>query len=167
MARKPRDYAAEYARRQARARELGFSGYYERRTRPRPGAPKPPPAELRRKRGHASGADLKREVKAGALVQVQRTDRDPETGRLKRVELLVIDADGKEKTYVLTGNQLSQRNLDAIGDAVNAAGGIVSPVYSVRGVYEVDEEDLELELEDDVDVDFSDADIDDIFGPAA
>ncbi len=65
-----RDYAAEYSRRQERAKALGFTGYYERRTRTAPGSPRPSTAELRKRRGHAGRASFLAYIKPGDLVML-------------------------------------------------------------------------------------------------
>lgn len=131
-----RDYAAENARREARARELGFASAYERRTRRAPGAERPSSELLRRLRGHASARDLAGHVRAGSLVQVTRTDRD-KAGRLKRVEVLVVEPDGSELTFDIRGARaLSQRNLDRLAGAIEDAGALVSPLYPLKGLGE-------------------------------
>ncbi len=63
-AKRRRDYAAEYAQRQERARERGFSSYYERRVS------NVPRGERARVRGHRAGRDFLRELGAGDLIIV-------------------------------------------------------------------------------------------------
>src|ERR1035437_5505534 len=71
-----RDYAAEYARRQAKARSLGYTGYYARRIRlgAPASAPAPRGAELAVRRGHrgkgepGTGGDLRGRARDGDLL---------------------------------------------------------------------------------------------------
>ena len=67
-------------------------------------------------------------------MQVSSTVRDPKTGRLKRVEILVIDPDGSEHTYVLQGPTLTQKRLDRLSAEIDRGGGVVSPLYPIRGL---------------------------------
>lgn len=124
-----RDYAAEYARRQARARAAGFRSYYEQRTRRAPGAEKPPPDVLRRRRGHAGPADLRRDAGAGDQLTAQLTRRDDQ-GRYRRIEIAVDSPDGTTTTYRLHGRQLRKDFLLRLVRDLEAAGVTFSPAPS-------------------------------------
>lgn len=155
MARK-RDYAAEYARRQARARELGYAGYYERRVRAGapPSAPKPTGERLRGLRGHASRADLERAVRSGRVAIISQVPgrRDPDTGRYLSVEFDVQLTDGSTRTYTLRGRQLDDRRIASLRDAVQDAGAdvYVNPSVDVLSVAAPTGPVLDVELPDEL-----------------
>lgn len=130
MARQ-RDYAAEYARRQARARALGFESYYERRTRRRPGAPKPPAEELARRRGHRGRADFLGSLREGDLILCDITGVTiSQSGRYGPIWKTVIPGDGGvEREYVLR-NQTRASLLAAILEE-ERRGVIFSPSPSM------------------------------------
>jgi hypothetical protein len=76
MARKRRDYAAEYARRQELARSRGFGGYYEQR---RAGGPRAEPRYVEEPReqprgGLDFGSPEDRAWEVGPAVPVERDD---------------------------------------------------------------------------------------------
>ena len=135
MARKARarDYQAEYARRQAQARERGYESYYQRRVRlgGPPSAPKPTGERLARARGHRSAQDLKRETGRGDLVYLGQWKRG-EGGRYEWVEILVLDAEtGVERAYRLRGSQIAREALVSLGDELVEAGAVLSPSPSL------------------------------------
>lgn len=128
-----RDYAAEYKRRQARARALGYESYYARRVRKGapPSAPKPSGAALRRARGHAAGRDLARSSRDGDLLIASLGGRDLQ-GRYHRVDVTVIPADGgDEREFTLRGSQLSPEYLQRLVDDLERRGVIFSPSPSL------------------------------------
>ena len=140
-----RDYAAEYARRVAgtprgsleRSRARGHrvpAGETEYRRRVRLYSERHPGASPQQARGHRSAKDLEKALKEGSLVSVLATQRDPKTGRLLRVEIQVIDPDGSERTYILEGRTLTQKRLDQLSGQIDRGGGIVSPLYPIRGL---------------------------------
>ncbi len=133
MARK-RDYAAEYAARQRRARAQGFAGYYEQRTRRSPGAAKPSTSELARRRGHRSRSDLLRDVRDGDIVSVVSSNRRAD-GSYTRIDISVLGADGEERTYQLRGKQLADERIAELDELMAAAGAIVSPAYPLKNLY--------------------------------
>jgi hypothetical protein len=100
--RRPRDFKAEYARRQAKAKALGYENYYARRIRvgAPPSAPKPTGAELARVRGHRSAADLKKLLESGRaeLLHVVRTS--DAFDRL-RIDALLQLNDGSSHEFTL------------------------------------------------------------------
>lgn len=134
-----RDYAAEYRRRQAKARREGFSGYYAKRVRggerATPSAPAPTGAALRRARGHASQSDLVDEANAGWFISVFPLDRDA-SGRWTRMRIDAIDDDGSEREYWLSGHQLDRENLKRLARDLDAAGVRFSPKYDLRSLDE-------------------------------
>lgn len=133
MARK-RDYKAEYAARQARARAKGFTGYYGQRVRggavARPSAPAPRGERLAVARGHRSAADLRQSIRPGSLVLVDDTRRNKQ-GKLVAVDLLVIGPDGRERIFTLRGRQISVAALSALAASVDQADAILSPSPSL------------------------------------
>lgn len=127
MARK-RDYAAEYARRQKRARALGFESYYERRTRGTPGAAKPSREQLAIRRGHRSSRDLVRELREGDLILCDITNVRWNEGRqwFNLIEKTVIPASlGPHREYTL--RRVSRERLRRLIDQEIAKGAIFSP----------------------------------------
>lgn len=138
-----RDYAAEYKRRQERARAAGFSNYYERRIRggerkAKPASPRPTGAALRTARGHASAEDFIRELRPGALVEVTDYDRGAD-GQVRRLGLLVTDEDGGERSYNIGHAGLRGGRVGAMLGAVSSAGAIDSPKYGIHDVFEHDD----------------------------
>lgn len=127
-----RDYKAEYARRQARARELGFEGYYGRRIRRgQPAEVAAPRGErLRAARGHASGGDLRSQARDGDLLIGSLGGRNA-LGRYTRVDITLVGSDGGEKEYVLQGKQLGKAYLQRLVSDLEAAGVIFSPAPSL------------------------------------
>ena len=140
MPRKPVQSAraARTARDNARAKALGYKSYYDWRAhdsgRIPPGKPRLRGDQLAKARGHRSAADLERALKEGSLVSVLATKRDDKTGRLLRVEIQAIDPDGSERTYILEGRTLTQKRLDQLSGQIDRGGGIVSPLYPIRGI---------------------------------
>lgn len=121
-----RDYAAEYRRRQARARALGFESYYKRRVS---GAGSP---EARaRAAGHRGFEGLLRAVKPGSIVAVDRKPTKDSRGRITSVDIRVTDEDGSEKLFTLRGRQLTPRNLDRLQQMIEDQDAITSPGYPV------------------------------------
>lgn len=152
MARR-RDFSAENAAREARARALGFESDYQRRIRGGRDASPSTPAFTGEQRaqaaGHRSRADLLRQLGPGDLVSVVSVDRD-DRGRYKRIVVSVIDQDGREREYLLRGKgQLSDAAIASLTAGVDAAGAIQSPVYPLRGYYEHDDLD-DVELDEDL-----------------
>lgn len=125
--KRERDYSAEYQRRQARARSLGYGSYYERRVA---GVPRGARA---RARGHRGRADFLRDLGEGDLIIVPEgigsvtiNDR----GLYTRMTKLVIDAvTGRARTYVF--RNFSRAYLSALIDAEEARGAVWSPAPSL------------------------------------
>lgn len=108
--------SAAWARRNARARALGYRNEYERRTRSAPGAERPPADELRRLRGHVGPADLEHEARGGDFVTAQLAGRDSE-GRYREI-LVTIDREGSTRQYRIRGKDLSKDRLQALVQAL-------------------------------------------------
>lgn len=118
----------------ARAQSLGYRNYYDYRIH---GYGIIPPAErisgeqLARARGHRSASDLKRDVGPGDVVSVWTYGPRDKEGRYQWVDILLLDASGRERIYRLRGSKITARNLDKIAQAVDAAGAVVSPAPSL------------------------------------
>lgn len=142
MARKARDYAAEYARRAERAGG-GGALYRQRieRAAERFGPRAPGPV----RRGHGREA-LEGEVRSGraALVFPIAGVRDEATGRYRSITFAVQDAEGNVRQYRLSGRAITAGRLDQLAAAM-AAGAtafIPSPSFDVF-VPEDDEDEAE------------------------
>lgn len=124
MARK-RDYAAEYERRQQKARELGEGSYYKRRVK---GIPK---GERAKARGHRGRADFLRSLQEGDLILCDITNITlSEKGRYSPIWKTVIPANGgREREYALR-NQTRESLLQAILEE-EKRGVIFSPSPSM------------------------------------
>lgn len=125
-----------YARRNARARELGYRSYYDYRAHDNGRIP-PAGARLRGEalaeaRGHRSAADLARTVRDGDLVVVSNLRRDPSSGRYSRLEVTVVDLQGRERVFRLTREQATAARLSALASRVEAAGATLAPPKSLN-----------------------------------
>jgi hypothetical protein len=131
VATRRRDYKAEYARRQARARELGYESYYARRVRAgaAPSTPAPTGERLRRARGHNSTTDLLAAVKPGRLVYSINTSPRDDRGRFTWVEVTVVDEKGHERNFRLRGRQATNAYLRQLVTDIRDAGGVVGVFY--------------------------------------
>ena len=152
MAPKPAPKQTAWERRNARARAEGFKNYYEKRTREKPGAPKPSKETLRRRRGHAGARDLEKIITSGRveLVNVVQTGYDPPT-----FDVLCILEDGSQRSFTLRGEAATRRfraSIDAAG--VDAPQLIGSP--KGRAVLA---DALEVPADDDTPATFTDDDI--------
>jgi hypothetical protein len=130
-AARPRDYAAEYRRRQERARSLGFRNYYERRTRPAPGAPKPSKETLARLRGHAGRAAFIAWIRPGNVVMLDRHISKITVdgrGRFGPIGKRVIDEERGDREFVIRNQTLASLKR-LVADEI-AAGAIMTPVPS-------------------------------------
>lgn len=142
MARQ-RDYAAEYAARQARARAAGYGSYYEQRV-----AGATTSNERQVAAGHRGPAALRRALAEGDLVSVVSVDRKAD-GTYTRILVSVIDANGGEREYTLRGSSLRPAAIRGLSQDVDDAGAVQSPGYPLRRFYEHDDE-LDVELDDEV-----------------
>lgn len=145
-----RDYAAEYARRQAKARSLGYGSYYQRRIR----AGAPPSAapargeRLAKLRGHRSSRDLERAIRPGTLLFAGDFERDAD-GRLVWIDVRLVDeATGKDRTFRIQGKDMTadtaKRLLSAIDDAgaTTPRGGSLDVVRLLGDVGDVPDAEL-------------------------
>lgn len=153
MARK-RDYAAEYARRQKRARELGFKNYYERRTRPAPGAPKPSGEELARRRGHRAASDLEQLIRSGRVERVTTFTTRTRKGADEVTVIAWLD-DGSTREFTLKGDKIDQIGdvLDQMGTDAPAIVGSPPGGWKLGGGGDEDLDEAIGGFEDDVDLD--------------
>jgi hypothetical protein len=143
VAPRRRDYAAEYARRQQRARQAGFGSYYQRRVA---GVPK---GERARVRGHRGRADFLASLREGDLIVCDITSVKTRTRRRRlpdrrfksgyrvvadevytAIYKTVIPADnGVEREYVL--RNLTHDELLAAIEEEEARGVVFSPQPSL------------------------------------
>ena len=132
--RRPRrDYRAEYARRNARARAAGFASYYDYRVRAGSlEAPRPKGETLRRRRGHAAGKDLVKAAREGDLL-VAQLNRDSK-GRFRSIDVTLIHEDGSEQEFTLKGRQLDPAYLRGVEDEIAESGVAQSYGYPIRNV---------------------------------
>lgn len=138
--------SSSWERRNARARAAGYRNYYDYRAhgfgaKP-PDAPRARGEELARLRGHRSAADLRTLVASGRveLVKVDPQQRDPKTGQWKRGDLIVTLSDGTERTFRLSGRQLTRSKMRALRGAFIDGGAMVldSPSLDIFGRFEVE-----------------------------
>jgi hypothetical protein len=147
----PASSLTPWQRRNAAAQAKGYRNYYDYRIH-RFGAipasePAPTGEQRRRLRGHASSADLSRQLKAGGdliflPVGLQRNSR----GQWERVQVVVLMPDGSERQYILTGAQASSENLRRLRDQMQAAGATIVAAPSIdvfSAPFEQDDFDLE------------------------
>jgi hypothetical protein len=141
-----RDYAAENAARERRARELGFASDYDRRMRggakARPSDPIPDdPQERAERRGHAGRQALLDRVREGDVVMladhISQIERRP-GGRRRyvEIELLLIPEDAEEPERTFSIHNLSADELELlVGDLIDA-GAVFSyrPSLDVRSL---------------------------------
>jgi len=129
-----------WQRRNRLAQQRGYKNYYDYRThnygaRP-PSQPRARGAELRRLRGHASAADLKRAAPRAQFATMGEVERDEKTGEFKRIRIDLIAEDGSEREFWLSGKQLTDDELEALRDEIEAAGGRVFIWYPAGSVAE-------------------------------
>lgn len=114
--------------RNERARALGYESYYDYRVhdygRQPPTQPRPSGEQLARLRGHRGSADLQREIRAGRVADVdpRMTRRDPKTGRITEVTMIVTYQDGSQRRFRLHGKQLQPARARRIRDTLVDAG---------------------------------------------
>lgn len=133
-----RDYAAEYARRQARARAAGFESYYDRRVRggraATPSTPRPSGDLLQRARGHAGRAGLLAYIQPGDIVMLDRHvkdhDRD-ERGRWRRIGKEVHPDDPSRPVRRFQLFNVSDAQLARLIDAELARGANMTLIPSL------------------------------------
>lgn len=143
MARR-RDYAAEYARRQAKARREGFAGYYQRRTAERATRP------LSELRGHAGPADLRRLLRSGRVdILTQEPGARNRRGQIQSVRITAQLTDGSQRSFTIRGKAISDpARLRPLRRAIRDGGAdvYVTPSPDVLRLRDV-EDDLEIVVE--------------------
>lgn len=128
--------SAAYERRNARARALGYTSYYDYRAHDNgkipPGQPRLAGRALRRARGHTSLSDLIADTKPGTLIMAtpDPTSRRAD-GTYSRVHVTMIGEDGSDRDYLLRGQALSSSSLDRLVAGMSAAGAVFSPSPSL------------------------------------
>lgn len=124
-----------WQRRNAAAQARGYRNYYDYRVhrfgKIPPGQPPVAGEEKQRLRGHRSRADLVRTLGPGDLISVAGGARDPDTGRYDWVEILVIDADGREQMYRLRREHLIGEQLESLVTDLEGKGAVFSPSPSL------------------------------------
>lgn len=128
--------SAAYERRNARARALGYTSYYDYRAHGNgalpPSAPRLKGDELRRARGHAGAADIVKDVRPGQLVTAapDPTSRRKD-GTYSRVILTLVglNAGEPDREYLIrdaTPAKMAKLTADLL-----AAGAVFSPSPSL------------------------------------
>lgn len=135
MPRNRKSVSDAYARRNARARELGYRNYYDYRTHNHgklaPSAPRPTGEARQRLRGHRGQADLRSFVKPNSLVTIgDHSPRRPD-GSYQWVDITVTRSNGDERTFRLRGKQLDEAELRKTIGGVVDSGGVLSPSPSL------------------------------------
>lgn len=127
--------SSAWEKRNARARAAGYQSYYDYRAhdygRLPPEAPRARGAALRRLRGHASVADLRRAVDDGSFVRAvpDESSRSDQTGQLRRVYVTLVDSEGVESEYQLIGRQFSDENMKRLRLDLEGEGVSVDTQY--------------------------------------
>jgi hypothetical protein len=83
---------------------------------------------LRRLRGHASAADLKRAASRAQFATMGEVERD-EDGKITRVRVDLIEEDGTEQHYWLSGKQLDEEELERLHSELHGGGARVIVWY--------------------------------------
>lgn len=134
-----RDYAAEYRRRQARAKEAGFESYYDQRMRGGASAVPSDPlprtrAERQRRRGHAGFSAFLDYIHEGDVVMladhISRIERSA-SGRYAAIEKLVVPEDPERATRRFVIHGLTATQLQQMIEAEIEAGAVLTPVPSL------------------------------------
>lgn len=141
-AKRQRNYAAEYARRQQRARERGFTSYYQKRV----AGTTPGSEERALAAGRRGYSQLLRGIREGSIVGIDPVESVRNSkGQWTVVYVTVLDVYGNEKRYRLSGKQLDSVHIQGIVDRISDAGAISSPTYPI-GIYG-DESDVDDEFD--------------------
>jgi hypothetical protein len=131
-AKRQRNYAAEYARRQQRAREQGFGSYYQRRV----AGTRPGTEERARASGHRSFRDLLRSIKEGSIVSIDPVESTRNArGQWTVVAITILDEYGDERTFWLTEKQLTDERIRQLIQTIDDKGAIQSPSYPAANLY--------------------------------
>ncbi len=133
MAPKRVSVSAQWARRNAAARDKGYASYYDYRAhnygKIPAAAPRARGEQLSRLRGHRGRADLTRAPSLdGSVINVSGEGRN-DRGQFSRIDVTVIDPDGGTRTYRLKGGHTQRDRLRELLDELEDAGAIVTIVY--------------------------------------
>ena len=136
--RRRRDYAAEYRRRQERARSRGFESYYQERIRggakASPDTPPPGPEVRRRRAGHGGRSAFLDYIREGDVVMradhLSRIERAG-SGRYVAIEKLVVPEDPERPTRRFVMHGLTKAQLARMIEAELQAGAVLTPVPSL------------------------------------
>lgn len=143
--------SANWERRNARARSLGYDSYYDYRAhdngRLPPSEPRLSGEPLARSRGHRSAADLETLLRRGQVELVNTvTTIDAKGNRV--VDVLVLTADGGQREFRLRGDR-PQRIGQMIDDLGVDAPPLVGSPRTLRRFQDID--DAEFEDADELD----------------
>jgi hypothetical protein len=147
-----------WAKRNARAKELGYRNYYDYRAHDNGRLPPHLPAlrgsELARSRGHRSAADLERLLRSGRVELVSTAYSFDAKGKPVTIVLVTLAPNGETREYQLRGEQPKKvaKLIDDMGaDAPQLVG---SPKTLARfGVDAAPDDDEQRRLDDGDDFD--------------
>lgn len=125
-----------YARRNERARALGYRNYYDYRIHRNgelpPSEPPPVGEERQRLRGHRGLQDFLDAIREGSVISlvshISRIERRP-NGRYKQIDKMLLLPDGTQRIFTLR-NLTREQLLGAIADE-SARGATWSPAPSL------------------------------------
>jgi hypothetical protein len=141
-----------WERRNARARDLGYRNWYDYRIhdygRLPPAAPRLQGEQAATARGHRGEAHLHRAI-AGRrieLISVFPVGPRNSEGQWQEVELVTVDSQGNQRTYILKGEHLDPVYLGQLKAAIDTAGigYIASPSLDIFAGIEAPEQSEEL-----------------------
>ncbi len=125
--------SAQWARRNAAARDKGYASYYDYRAhnygKTPAGAPRARGEQLARLRGHRGRTDLLAGAGDGSVINISGSSDRDSRGRFKWVDVTVIDPDGNTRTYRIRGGDTQRDRLAALLDQLDDQGAIVTIVY--------------------------------------
>jgi hypothetical protein len=128
--------AERYARRNAKARSLGYRNYYDYRIHNHgkiPAGESAPTGEVKQRlRGHRGRVDFLRSLGDGDLISlvshISTIERTPD-GRYRRIDKLVLYTDGDQRTFTLR-NLTRAQLIETIAEE-ERRGAVFSPAPSL------------------------------------
>ena len=137
--------SAAWDRRNARARSLGYSSYYDYRAhdngRLPPGEPRLRGEPLAASRGHRSAADLEALLRRGQVELVNTvTTIDARGNRV--VDVLVLTSDGSQREFRLRGDK-PKRISQLIDDLGVDAPPLVGSPRTLRRFHDIDDDEFD------------------------